>query len=134
MTIKSPNQDIKQSLSNLFLCALFGVIGFFGSSMIAVDWFNAVPGDLGDARFNSVVLEHLYGWVQGRWANLWSPIFFYPFEHVLAFSDNHFGSVAPYIFFRSIGLSREQGFIAWYLFGIVLNYFSCFYQFCQPLY
>jgi len=129
MFIKFPNQGIKQSCINLFPCALFGFLGFFGSSMLAVDWFNAVPGDLGDARFNSVILEHIYGWLQGRWTNLWSPIFFYPYAHVLAFSDNHFGSVAPYILFRGIGLSREQGFIAWYLFGIVLNYFSCFYVF-----
>ena len=79
MFIKFPNQGIKQSCINLFPCALFGFLGFFGSSMLAVDWFNAVPGDLGDARFNSVILEHIYGWLQGRWTDLWSPIFFYPY-------------------------------------------------------
>lgn len=120
---------LQNNAQNLFPFLLFLSLGLFGSSLVAVDWFSAVPGDLGDSRFNSVILEHLYGWVQGRWNSLWSPIFFYPFEYVLAFSDNHFGSVAPYILLRSIGFSREQGFICWYLIGIVLNYISTYYVF-----
>ena len=58
-----------------------------------------IPGDLGDARFNSVILEHLYQWVTGTAPKLWSPRFFYPFENTLAFSDNHFASGFAYIVF-----------------------------------
>jgi len=71
---------------------------FFGYIMHTTDWLRAIPGDLFDARFNSVILEHLYQWVRGEVPKLWSPAFFYPFENVLAFSDNHFGSGWAYIF------------------------------------
>ncbi|KKD57704.1 hypothetical protein VM57_02130 [Stenotrophomonas maltophilia] len=48
-----------------------------------------MPGDLIDARFNSVVLEHVYQWLRGDVESLWSPGFFYPVKDVLALSDNH---------------------------------------------
>jgi hypothetical protein len=104
----------------------FFLLGFFGYSLRAVDYLNAVPGDLGDARFNSVILEHIFHWVTQSEISLWSPTFFYPFEGVLAFSDNHFGSSLPYVFFRSIGAGREVAFDGWFLTGIALN-FACAY-------
>ena len=107
--------------------------------MKAVDGFHATPGDLIDARFNSVILEHLYGWLKiglsGQWTDIWSPSFFYPYQNVLAFSDNHFGTALSYVFLRYLGFAREIAFSGWYVFGICLN-FVCSYwvlrrlQFC----
>lgn len=107
------------------LIVLFA-IGFFGYGLRAIDYFSAVPGDLGDARFNSVILEHLFRWVTGKENSLWSPAFFYPFEGVLAFSDNHFGSAASYILLRLFGLNREIAFDGWFLIGNCLNFFAAY--------
>ena len=98
--------------------------------MKAIDGFHATPGDLIDARFNSVILEHLYNWLwhglNGNWTDIWSPAFFYPYQNVLAFSDNHFGTAFSYILLRSIGLPREISFSGWYAIGFCLN-FACSY-------
>ena len=110
----------------LALMVIFS-IGAFGYLMRSVDWLQAIPGDLVDARFNSVILEHLYLWVFGQEPSLWSPRFFYPFEGMLAFSDNHFGSGGVYVLFRSLGLSREQAFQGWFLAGCVLNFWATYY-------
>jgi len=107
---------------NLWAIAFFA-LGLFGYALRSIDYFSAVPGDLGDARFNSVILEHLYRWATGQDASLLSPDFFYPFKHMLAFSDNHFGSAIFYIVLRWLGLSREAAFDGWFLIGIGLSFF-----------
>lgn len=89
-------------------------------------WFTAVPGDLGDARFNSVVLEHLFQWLTGDAASLWMPSYYFPAQGTLAFSDNHFGSGLFYIIFRLMGLSRELSFDGWFAVGQVLNFVSMY--------
>ncbi len=106
--------------------SVFLAFGTFAYLLRAVDYLSAIPGDLGDARFNSVILEHVFQWVTGKVDSLWSPPFFYPFENVLAFSDNHFGSSPVYILFRQLGLSREIAFDAWFITGFVLNYVAAF--------
>ena len=97
----------------LYLLLIFAT-GFFGYLMQSLDWFRTVPGDLGDARFNSVILEHFFQWLSGKSPSLWSPRFFYPFEGVLAFSDNHFGSAWSYALLRISGLSREGAYAGWF--------------------
>jgi hypothetical protein len=108
---------------------VFGL--FFGASLLitlrSLGWFTAIPGDLVDPRLNSVFLEHVYGWVMGRWPSLWSPQFFYPFEHVLAFSDNHFGSVIFYIPLRLLGFNREMSMGLWIAIGCILNFLSAYW-------
>ncbi len=93
----------------------------------ALSWFGAIPGDYIDARFNSVILEHLFLWMQGSVPDLWSPGFFYPYSNVLAFSDNHFGSGWIYVAFRSLGLDREYAYMGWFFVGNVLNYWSMYF-------
>ena len=94
--------------------------------MPAVDWFTAAPGDLIDGRFNSVILEHFYGWITGLQKDLWSPPFFYPNLNVLAFSDNHFANAFIYALLRILGLSREVAFSGWYVIGCSLNFIVTF--------
>src|SRR5215467_12017890 len=60
-------------------------------------WRYEAPGDLGDARFNLSILEHLFQWVSGTVILLSSPSMFYPFPDTLFFSDTHFGSAIFYI-------------------------------------
>ena len=100
-------------------------IGLFGYLLPAIGNFSMIPGDLGDARFNSVVLEHGFQWLTGQAARLWSPEFFYPFDRVLGLSDNHFGSFWSYSLLRSVGLPREVAYLGWYLFGFLLNFIAC---------
>lgn len=106
---------------------LFFAIGVFGYLLPEVGYFSSVPGDLGDARMNSVILEHAYRWILGRDTKLWSPTFFYPFEGVLAFSENHLGSIPTYALFRSLGLSRETAYDAWFFVGACVNFFAAQY-------
>ncbi|AZP11731.1 hypothetical protein [Undibacterium parvum] len=113
--------DMLKALQSNWFALLFLILGFFAYGLPAVDYFTAVPGDIGDARFNSVILEHLFQWLTQKGTSLWSPTFFYPFRGVLAFSDNHFGSAFAYILFRSLGAGREVAFDSWFLVGISLN-------------
>ena len=102
-------------------------IGVFGYLMPAVGYFDMMPGDLGDARFNSVILEHGYQWLTGRVDRLWSPDFFYPFEGILALSDSHFGTFWVYAVARAFELSREHSFLVWFVTGNVINFWSCYW-------
>ncbi|WP_250628510.1 hypothetical protein [Pinirhizobacter soli] len=102
-------------------------MGILAVALPVMDYLRAVPGDLGDARFNSVVLEHLYLWTKGLEPGLWSPGFFYPYPGALTFSDNHFGSGALYVALRYLHLDREYAFDLWYLASYVLNYAACFH-------
>lgn len=105
----------------------FLTFGFACITLHQSDYLTAVPGNLGDARFNNVVLEHLFLWFTGKDGSLWSPGFFYPYPGALTFSDNHFGTGLVYIAARLFGLGPERAFIAWYSIAVPLNYFSCYY-------
>lgn len=90
-------------------------------------WLTAMPGDLGDTRFNGIILEHVHRWTVGENAMLWSPAFFYPYENVLAFSDNHFGTAWIYTIFRLLGLERESALVHWFLAGTTLNFAAAYW-------
>jgi hypothetical protein len=117
--------DRQERLGWMLAAVLLGLL-VFRYLLPVTDFFTAVPGDLSDPRFNSMVLEHLYRVFTGR-GDLWSPPFFYPFEGVLAFSDSHLGSGATYILARHLGLPREQAYDAWFLVGTLLNYACALY-------
>lgn len=114
-------------VNSIAMPLLLLVIGFFGIALAQSDFFRAVPGDLGDARFNGLILEHVYRWVRGVDGSLWSPGFFYPFPGALAFSDTHFGTVGIYMLLRAAGLSPEVAYTGWFTFAYLANYLSCHY-------
>ena len=120
---EAPKERFVTHLVALLIFAVF-VAGFV---MRSVGWFSAAPGDLGDPRLNSYFLEHVWLWISGANVSLWSPPFFYPFENILGFSDNHFGSVLFYGLFRFFGIPREYAFDAWFVIGALLNYLACFW-------
>ena len=101
-------------------------VGVFAYFLRSSSYLSAVPGDLGDARFNSVILEHVYQWITGAASDLWSPRFFYPAANLLGFSDAHFGTAGIYAFLRWSGLQREEAFIGWYAIGCTLNFIAAY--------
>jgi hypothetical protein len=107
--------------------AFFLVVGLLSVTLPQTNFLSAIPGDIGDARFNNLILEHVYRWIIGKDAKLWSPEFFYPFPGSLAFSDNHFGTVLIYALFRTVGLATDYAFIAWYVVSVPLNFLCCHY-------
>src|SRR4051812_31860886 len=90
--------------------------------------FSAFPGDT-DARFNQVILEHVYQWLSGKTPRLFSPPFFYPFQEALNFSDNHFGSALFYVVSRCLGASREIAFDIWFVIGFFLTFVASIFAF-----
>ncbi|HEY4147051.1 hypothetical protein [Pinirhizobacter sp.] len=118
--IPTPN-----SLLRLLTPALFLAAGITFVVWTAMHGFTAMPGDVGDARFNNIILEHLYRWCTGADKSLWTPEFYYPVRGTLTFSDNHFGTGWFYILARLTGLSQYQAFDAWFLAGCIANFVSC---------
>lgn len=100
----------------------------FGLVAIALpqsEGFRAIPGDLGDARLNGLLLEHVFRWLHGVDPSLWSPGFFYPFPGALTFSDNHLGTVAVYALLRWGGLGPEPAYIGWFTLAYAANFLCC---------
>jgi hypothetical protein len=81
-----------------------------------------LPGDEIDSHFNLYVLEHGWQWLSGKQPRFWDAPFFYPQPNVLAYSDNHLGTLPLYAVFRIVGLDRETAFQCWFLTLFVLNY------------
>lgn len=101
--------------------ALFAV-GFGLIALAHTRYLSGVPGDLGDARFNGIILEYFYRWLSGSGEALMSPGFFYPMPGALAFSDNHWGSAWIYSIYRAAGADRYVAYDLWYLTGYILNF------------
>lgn len=126
--MKSLFTTLKFNSTSHTICFLFFLFaGLFLYSLPATDWLRSAPGDLGDARFNSFILEHLYQWASSQTESLWSPPFFYPYSYTLAFSDNHFGSGLIYVLLRTFGLPRETAFSGWFVIGCTLNFISAYF-------
>jgi len=86
-----------------------------------------VPGDLGDARFNLYILEHIYQWLSGSAPSLFSPAIFHPFPDTLFFGDTHAGSALIYAFFRALGRSEYVAFDLWFLTGYLTTFVAAYY-------
>ncbi len=106
--------------------ALFA-LGFWLVPLAHTCRMACVPGDIGDARFNGIILEYFYRWLTGVEVSLINPGFFYPMPGVLSFSDNHWGSAWLYSIFRMLGADRYHSFDLWYLAAYALNFFACHY-------
>lgn len=107
---------------------LFGlVLGlYFITLNITGKSFTHFPGDLGDARFNTYILEHAHEFITGQKKSLWNAPFMYPEKDVITYSDNLIGSTPFYSFFRLIGYDRETSFQWWFLMMTVLSYTCCY--------
>src|ERR1700690_3931525 len=98
---------------------------FFGR--LVLTRFDAVPGNLGDSRFNAIVLEHGFRFIRGdAWHGaLWSPNWeFYPQKNVLAYSDNLLATLPIYALARAVGLHEMAAVNSWVLVITVANFFA----------
>ena len=89
--------------------------------------FTFFPGDLGDARFNTYLLEHAHMFLTGQTKSLWNAPFMYPEPDVITYSDNLIGAAPFYSLFRLIGFDRETSFQWWFLMMSVLSYSCCYF-------
>lgn len=90
-------------------------------------WFSAgsaLPGDLGDSRFNQLVLEHGYRSLIGGSYDWSSPAQFFPAEDTLGWSDTHVGTLPIYLAPRLLGLGSERSMQIWFLALAALNLLS----------
>jgi len=87
--------------------------------------FSFIQNDPGDTRLVNYFLEHSFQLLTNRnyVGDLWSPAFFYPYEKVLTFSENLFGSAPVYWVFRTL-FSAELAFQFWMIAVSILNFFS----------
>ncbi|WP_371183083.1 hypothetical protein [Xanthomonas sacchari] len=108
----------------LFAPLVLFLVGFWLVPLPHTCWLQCVPGDLGDARFNGIILEYFYRWLGGHEQSLISPGFFYPMPGALTFSDNHWGSAWIYSLFRAVGADQYRAFDLWYLTAYALNYLA----------
>ena len=79
-----------------------------------------IPGNLTDARFNNLILEHMYHALRG-WVSFLNPQQFYPEQGTLMYSDAHWGTFLYYSLFRLLGFSIEGVFQAWSILTALLN-------------
>ncbi len=111
-----------------FWPSFFWCIGMIYFPITLMNWdLSFIPGDLGDARLNNYLLEHGFLWLIGEVHIFWNAPFFYPALNVMAFSDNHLGSLPIYTFFRLLTFDRETAFQLWILVLFSLNFISCYY-------
>lgn len=107
---------------------LLVVVCLFGIWMIVVVPLGTrlanMPGEIGDTRLNTYLLEHFFRWISGLDKSFWSPDIFFPFPYTIAFSDNFLGSGLFYSLFRWAGLDQDTAFQGWYILGYFLNYFA----------
>lgn len=107
--------------ATLFLTICLTILA--GPLLLAGD----VPGDLGDARFNLYILEHIYRWLSGTAPSLFSPAIFHPFPGTLFFGDTHAGSALIYAFFRALGASEYVAFDLWFFTGYLTTFIAAYY-------
>ncbi len=109
--------------AGVFLAASASVLYFFRAFFLS--GFDRISGDLGDARYCIVILEHWRAVAAGH-AALRDPNFFAPYHGVLGYSVALFLYVPPYLLLRASGLDRYLAFewtlIAVRLFGFLLMY------------
>lgn len=85
--------------------------------------FDAITGDIGDARFNSFVLEHTWLWLKGVHSSLFDMPMFYPHTNTYAYSDFMLGTAPIYWLFRSVGNEILLSYQWWLMVCAALNFF-----------
>lgn len=119
-------RDVRADLA----CAVLGCIMVWAYVQYLSAWSSdRIIGDLGDAFFNNFVLEHGYYWISGSIDSFWDGLFFYPEPNVLAFSDNHLGTLCLYVISRMLGFSPETSFQHWMVCISILNFLAAYYVF-----
>ena len=88
---------------------------------------NDVPGDLGDARLNIYLLEHVYRWLAGSDSSLLSPGFYWPYPYALGGSDTHAGTAIVYAGARTVSLDPYDAFKVWFALGYAATFLAAYH-------
>ncbi len=103
---------------------LFIVIVYF---LYLMQWDANILFGGWDSYLNNFILEHGYACLAGQISSFWNGLFFYPEKNVLAFSENHLGTLPIYALLRYAGLSIEGAFQTWTFVIFNLNFLSCYF-------
>ncbi len=108
-----------------FLFLIFGIIIFFHPFLFD---FSKMPGDLGDARLISYLLEHgfLYFTGDSFHSNYFDIPFFYPDKNQLFYTDVLFGGTILYIPIRFFIKDIFSAVQIWLILVSILNFLSFF--------
>lgn len=89
--------------------------------------FDSISGDLGDSRFNLIVLEHTWLWLKGIHASLFNLPMFFPHSNTYAYSDFLMGYAPIYWLFRSLSLDPYFSIQFWLVVCGFLNFGSYYF-------
>lgn len=119
MTSKYRNRILSVLLYGIIFSV--GVMSFFYP--VFTTGFTRILGDSADGRLVNYFLEHTWRWISDRSysGSLYSPSFFFPYQDVLAFSENLFGS-APIYWISRCFLPSDLSFVSWFLIVCLLNF------------
>ena len=126
MKVQLQNMTSKYGRSILSIL-LYGIIFLVGTIFyfhpVLTSGFTHILGDSGDGRLVNYFLEHTWRWISDRSysGSLYSPSFFFPYQNVLAFSENLFGS-APIYWISRCFLPSDLSFVFWFLIVCLLNF------------
>lgn len=116
-------------LGSLAIALLFLALGI-GVVLRPYATGSAMPGDLGDARFNLTLLEFFYRTLiknlHGDWTSFVNAPFFYPWPLVTNFSDTFWGNGIVYALARALGCGKEAAFNVWFVAGFVFTYAAAY--------
>lgn len=84
------------------------------------------PGDFGDGRFNTYILEHCHRYFTGQEDSFWNAPFMYPEPSVITYSDNLVGTAPLYSLLRILGMNPYTSFQGWYILLTVGNFAACY--------
>ncbi len=84
------------------------------------------PGDLGDARFNTYLLEHSFQYFTGKQNSFWNAPFMFPEKNVLSYSDTLVGVAPLYILIRLFISDPLTAFQWFYILITILNLVACY--------
>ncbi|HEY2844904.1 MAG TPA: hypothetical protein VGJ09_14685, partial [Bryobacteraceae bacterium] len=110
------------------------ILGMFNSfSPTLLSGFEQMQANPIDTRFNHYVLEHTFRCIKpGPYiGTFWSPPFFYPAEHTLAYSDNLLGA-APLYWVLRLPFAPSMAFSLWMI-GCCVLCFATFAAFARRL-
>ncbi len=115
----------KNTIIGIITIIVLLISGYYFHIINLIGWkFENIPGDYGDGRFNNYILEHSYLFFTGKVDSFWSANFMFPFNNVIAMSDNLLGSAPIYIAYRIINFDRETSYQLWFVSLTLLNFIT----------
>ena len=130
-----PKKNLILQISNTSSWILIGVLAsiVFHYPFI-ISYFNLFPGDDGDSRFITFILEHIYRWFSNK-STFNSPTFFFPEAGTLGLSDVHLLHALVYSLIRYFDVSMLKSLSLTIFILNTLTYIAtfCFIRFGMKL-